>query len=198
MDQRMEALQPFLDRQADLEEMAADPKVEELFSTVKNVKKGIRDHLNKRGYKTIDGIPLKTEDVIQKEPIKIKEIKDTITQYNTPAKSPKKDLKVPAMPFNLQDLIKLKELVDYDIIAEVKEIKKKLEKGEDLHYTLDTNLLEKYKTGNSTKSMRVNNEIWKEFNNQIEKHNQLRQHTKGEALNILFSNIIQMMKDKKI
>jgi len=198
MDQRMKILKSFLERKASLEEMAEDPKVQELFSTVKNVKKGIRDHLNKRGYKTIDSIPVKIEGAIQKQPSKIKVIKEKVIQHNTPAERLERTHEVPAMPLDLSNLVKLKEILDYDVVSKIKAIEERLDKGEDVHYTLDTSLLEEYKQGNSTKSMRVNNEIWKEFNIQIEKHSQLRQHSKGEALNILFSNIIQMMKDNKL
>ena len=180
----MKVLTPYLEKGESLEVMAEDEKVKELFSGVKNLKKGIRDHLNRRGYKTIDGIPTKKNDIIQHKP---KEIRVPEPTYNTPN-----------MPFNINEFMVLKEMLSSNLVERISEIEKKLDRGEDIFYTLDTTLVDNYKPGNSTKSMRVNDKIWKEFNEQLDKHKQLRMYSKGEALNILFSNIIYMMKEGKL
>lgn len=187
MDERMEALKPYLESGSDIEEIMKDEKVQELFSTVKKLRKGITDHLNKRGYRMDNGVPVKKEDAIQSNPIKSEVQRREEPKHN-----------IPALPLNIKDFMILKEIVSSDLVTRVKELEKKLEKGEDIHYTLDVSLVDKYKQGNSTKSMRVNDEVWKVFNKEVEKHNQLRLHSKGEALNILFANIVKLMQDKKL
>ena len=182
-EKRLEILVDLINNKKSVVDILKNQEVLECFQEVKHLKGSIRKFLKRRGY-VING------DYFEKEE---KEVEvEMIVEHKKEVVHHREEKEI-AVSFEEDDYFILKKLVgDYD---KIKKLLNKEEKGSNIDDIISTELPEKYQEHKTVaKSIRVNELVYKEFQEILERNSNFKGMSKTQSMSIVFHDFVERFK----